>query len=366
MKLIVSTLSLTLALSTLTLAADETDSAASVASGAQASNAPVERTEPNPERNRLSNLALTSDPLTEVLQLDTGKDGEQLLAFYRTEGTGITQGGVILFPDEQTHMDWPDDLSHLRQGLSDHGWYTLALYLPDSGINPLPERTLPVLSAIKVASSQAQPSAPLSDAEEGGTPDTAENASAPAENTPDSAAEETKEPEEAYQEKVYRLGSTAITHLKQQGPELDRFIVLGVGSGAVWAADFVRKYQEQEELRLVMIDARQPRINAAPDLLTVLPEINSTMIDLYHGQPVSLQQDTNNSAEQRLRLARHKRLNNFHQSRLPVATENWKKDSRWLVKQVRGLIRTYIVTAEKEARERKLNAGSETMEKGPG
>lgn len=121
------------------------------------------------------------------------------------------------------------------------------------------------------------------------------------------------------------MGSTAITHLKQQGPELDRFIVLGVGSGAVWAADFVRKYQEQEELRLVMIDARQPRINAAPDLLTVLPEINSTMIDLYHGQPVSLQQDTNNSAEQRLRLARHKRLNNFHQSRLPVATENWKK-----------------------------------------
>ncbi len=344
-------------------AADETAPAEASASAASPAMPATQRTEPNPDRNRLSNLLQQFDPITEVLQLDTGKEGEQLLAFYRVGGTYAAQGGIIMFPDQQTHMDWPDDLSHLRRDLSDYGWYTLSLFLPDSGRDPLPERTLPVLSAIHANSASAT---------EANT-DPTETAPTPTEpaTEPDSAAENsaerppaTTEASEPYQEKVLRLGNTAINYLKQQEPKLDRFIVLGVGSGAVWAAQYVHNRQNAEDLSLVMIDPEPPAIAGAPELLKLLPEIEATIIDLHHGLPNRLADNRGSAAEQRLRITRHEGMNNYHQSRLPATAENWKKDNRWLVKQVRGLINTYIIKAKKKQKEKEEN--QEATEQAPG
>ncbi|WP_415897537.1 DUF3530 family protein [Neptuniibacter sp. QD72_48] len=329
------------------------------ASATQPSTPTVERTEPSRENNLRQALSSHPDPSTQVLQLDTGKDGEQLLGYYLTEGSGIPQGGVIIFPDELTHMDWPENLNQIRTGLANHGWYTLAVFLPQPAQTPLPKRTLPVLSAIKPTQSPDTPQDSSTEPVEAQEEATTENTETPSDavmnqqenaaNAPTEAVQEQEE-KENYQEIVARLGNTAFEHLKKE-KGVDRVVILGAGTGATWAAQYVQKHQEQQNLRLVLLDARDSITENAPRLLEILPEIKTTIIDLHH----SARRSTNtnhreNSPERRLRLARHKRMNNFHQSRLPQANDNWKKDNSWLFKHVRGMINTYIIKAEQQSR----------------
>ncbi|WP_415900136.1 DUF3530 family protein [Neptuniibacter sp. QD48_11] len=341
------------------LSADEEANAGTekTASAAQSSAPMVERTEPSRENNLRQALSSHPDPSTQVLQLDTGKDGEQLLGYYLTEGSGIPQGGVIIFPDELTHMDWPDNLNQIRTGLANHGWYTLAVFLPQPAQAPLPKRTLPVLSPIKPTQSPDTPqdsSTEPVEAQEKNTEtpsDAATNQQENAANAPAEAeAEQEQEEKENYQEIVARLGNTAFEHLKKE-KGVDRVVVLGAGTGATWAAQYVQKHQEQQNLRLVLLDARDSKTENAPRLLEILPEIKTTIIDLHHSARRSTNTNySENTPERRLRLARHKRMNNFHQSRLPQANDNWKKDNSWLFKQVRGMINTYIIKAEQQSR----------------
>ncbi len=348
------------------------ESAAS-ASGAQPSEPPPPRTEPDVDKNIINNLISRITPETEILQLDTGKEGEKLIGFYRIEGSGFKQGGIIMFPDQKTHLDWPEDMNYLREGLAEYGWHTLAIYLPQEKEAPIPKRTLPVMQAIT-------PSAPTdsetSDSEE--TEDTATEEPAIESSEPATAAttteseaepmqaEETAEPEEKYKEKIFRLGQTAIKHLEQQG--LKRFVVLGIGTGATWAAQYVQKHQETQDLRLLMVDARNPEGPDAPNLMKILPEIKDTIMDLHHTARVPVGQNLQPEApERRLRLARHKRMNNFHQSRMPATRDNWKKDQTWLLKHVRGILNTYVIKAEQNQRSVKLNAPvSKSAEAAPG
>jgi len=347
-----------------------------VASAAQPSTPAVKRTEPNREKNLRQALSSHPDPSTQVLQLDTGKDGEQLLGYYLTEGSGITQGGVIIFPDELTHMDWPENLNQIRTGLANHGWYTLAVFLPQPRPIRLPKRTLPVLSAIKPTQA--------SDSPEGDTTEQAAQENTESENTETAAAiengeqastaetsteaqQDQEEKKENYQEVVTRLGNTAFEHLKKE-KGVDRVVVLGAGTGATWAAQYVQKHQEQQNLRLVLLDARDSTTENAPRLLEILPEIKTTIIDLHHSSRRSTNPNYSvNSPERRLRLARHKRMNNFHQSRLPQTNDNWKKDNSWLFKHVRGMINTYIIKAEQQSRSIDIPSEEESnKEQAPG
>lgn len=358
MKLYSLLLSLSLISSTAFSAEEETSAGTEkTASAAQPSAPTVERTEPNREKNLRQALSSHPDPSTQVLQLDTGKDGEQLLGYYLTEGSGIPQGGVIIFPDELTHMDWPENLNQIRTGLANHGWYTLAVFLPEPTRASLPKRTLPVLSAIKPVQSSDNPQGSSTEPAEaeGGTttentetpPDTATNQQENAANAP---AETEQEEKENYQEIVARLGNTAFEHLKKE-KGVDRVVVLGAGTGATWAAQYVQKHQEQQNLRLVLLNARDSKTENAPRLLEILPEIKTTIIDLHHSARRSTNTNySENTPERRLRLARHKRMNNFHQSRLPQTNDNWKKDNPWLFKHVRGMINTYIIKAEQQSR----------------
>lgn len=332
----------------------------------------IPRTEPNTDKNRILELLKSQDPETEILQLDTGKDDEKLIAFYRIEGSGIKQGGIIMFPDQSTHMDWPDKISYLREGLSDYGWYTLSIYLPQPARNQIPKRTLPVLSAVR-------PNTPnQADSEEGEETEQnliEEKPTPPAEasNNKDAATSEDnaddnaeQEPIEPYQDKTNRLGKAAFNHMKTSD-DLSRFIIMGIGTGATWAAQYVQQNEKEQDLRLLMIDARDPLEDNAPKLLSLLPEISSTIIDLHHSSRITNENNlTPESPARRLRLARHKRLNNFHQSRMPEASDNWKRNNSWLLKHTRGMINTYIIKAEQNKRAIQLDNKDSESEKAPG
>ncbi|MDO6512987.1 DUF3530 family protein [Neptuniibacter sp. 2_MG-2023] len=355
MKLILPILASILTFTSLSYAADNEDSTAAPSETSAPLSPAVQkpRIEPSVDENRIQELVKNTPEETELLQLDTGKADEKLIGFYRTEGSGITQGGIIIFPDQHTHMAWPDNLKYLSEGLSEFGWYTLAIYLPQPAIQPIPERTLPTLSNLT----------PTNTSTESETPEPANNASSTKETSSTPTADTPKEP---YEETIFRLGKTAISYMEARD-NLDRFIIIGIGTGATWAAQYVNKYQEEQDLRLLMVDAKSPTDNSLPNLSNILPEIKDTIIDLHHSSPRSSATNlTQNAPNSRLRLARHNKMDNFHQSRMPAMTDNWKRNSSWLLKHVRGTINTYVIKAEEAERAIKLNNKIPSNEQAPG
>ena len=363
MKLILPILASILTFTSLSYAADNEDSTAAPSETSAPLSPAVQkpRIEPSVDENRIQELVKNTPEETELLQLDTGKVDEKLIGFYRTEGSGITQGGIIIFPDQNTHMAWPDDLKYLSEGLSEFGWYTLAIYLPQPAIQPIPERTLPTLSNLTPTSTspESEDPEPANNASS-----TKETSSTPTADTPKDEATDT--PKEPYEETIFRLGKTAISYMEARD-NLDRFIIIGIGTGATWAAQYVNKYQEEQDLRLLMVDAKSPTDNSLPNLSNILPEIKDTIIDLHHSSPRSSATNlTQNAPNSRLRLARHNKMDNFHQSRMPAMTDNWKRNSSWLLKHVRGTINTYVIKAEEAERAIKLNNKIPSNEQAPG
>lgn len=350
------------------VAAEEPETPASpepTASGSASSTPVIPRTEPDIDQTIISNLSKQASPDTEFLQLDTSKSGEKLFAVYQAESSGVLQGGIIIFPDDKTHFDWPGDLNYLRTGLTEYGWHTLAIYLPQIEAQTIPKRTLPVLKSIQASNSSAEEAgenaAEEAPADQNTDPANAPTESAPAESASENSPAESKEP---YHEQAIRRALAAYAYLQQQ--ETERFIVLGIGTGAIWAAQYVQQFQDSQDLRLVMIDAQQPMLDQSPDLLTILPEIKTTIIDLHHSNRLNTSDRNLISPERRLKIARQKALTNFHQSRLPAARDDWKKGTPWFVKHVRGVLNTYVINAEKGPRMHNKEMKGASNEQGPG
>lgn len=334
------------------------------ASSAAASPPAIPRTEPDPEASLLKELITKHDPITQVLQLTTSKEAEKLIGYYLPAAAPSPLGGIILFPDEQTHMDWPHKYRILREGLADYGWHTLSVYLPRRAEPPIPKRTLPALQAIKPVAETA-PSEIASAAES-----TMPQPESPATNqTAEGTVPKDEEPTidkpetEPYREQVFRLGNSATEYLQQQ--EVERFIIIGVGTGAAWAAQYVEKFQESLDLRLIMIDARTPSGEEVPDLLALLPEIESTILDFHHNtKGASSLLQPHEAPKYRLRTARQNGLKNFYQIRLPAHSTN----EALLLKQVRGQIKRHFIQGEAAAQPTPENntPNSSTKEKAPG
>ena len=221
-------------------------------------------------------------------------------------------------------------VSTLRTGLPDKGWATLSLQLPSPPHTPLPQRT----------SNNAKPAADGS----GDTTDT---------TTADST----------YDQRLAQIADAAFSYLQEREGKL---VVLGIGSGATWATTFVRaREQSSQELSLVMVDSQQPEHPQAPDLMTLLPELSSTVLDLYHGS--TLDENRVANPRSRINLAKRNKLDNYHHSRLPLLPGDRKKRNQWVLSRVRGFMQTYIVDAaeEENPKERRRYSGPKN-ENGPG
>lgn len=72
--------------------------------------------------------------------------GEQpFLGVFKPESRGELRGGVLLLPDRSTHPDWPQVIGPLRRSLTDHGWSTLAIEMPDLPDEPTNEEIITFL-----------------------------------------------------------------------------------------------------------------------------------------------------------------------------------------------------------------------------
>ncbi|MCV6587957.1 MAG: alpha/beta hydrolase family protein [Marinobacterium sp.] len=300
---------------------------------------PPERAVPNPAAAIQTDLARTLDPTTELIWLETGEE-PKTLALSMPHNTAEKLGTVVILHDQRTSADWPELVSTLRKGLPDKGWATLSVQLPDAPYPEIPARELKQAVETAIA---------------GGTPPRDNNTS----------DENTQSDMPTYSQQMGAI-SDAVFEMLQDNRQ--QRVVLGVGTGAVWATAMVRsREQSTRNLSLVLLDSRQPQHSQAPDLMTLLPELKSTTLDMYHGS--TLTRDIAAGPRNRKNLATREKMDNYHQTRLPLLPGDWKKRNQWVLSRVRGFMQTHIVDPAEEKRSKRRRgrryAGPPT-EAGPG
>ena len=274
-------------------------------------------------------LERLSHPLTQVLTLETSF-GESI-ALYQPAAMAEPRGTVILVPDINNHAEWPGELSPLRLGLADDGWHTIALLIPDS---PLTVRR---------------------------------------HNEPEEADTEAAE---AYQNLTQSLIDAALMQANNYGG--DALVILGVGNGVHWAAQTAsqratneaqaaaavaeqRQSAQQNQLPgaeppppiadatansiLVMVDAPAGTdVYAAnmPSLEERLSTLTLPVIDVYRHESLG-HRDPYTAAATRKRLAAAAGLKHYYQRSIRGNGQSWQQSSQWLVKNVRGALRTFAL-----------------------
>jgi len=309
---------------------------------------PVKRAPLRSRETQLSALAQQYQQSGETLWLETS-DGPFLSLFLK-EASGLPQGGIIIIPDENTSPDWPKVTRPLRQRLPLYGWYTLAIALPDRIERVIPKRTLPVLSAVKPTNGDASNNS--TDTETASSDGSSDSVTTIQNQADDKAETDLKQQQEIYTEKVFKRTEAASKRILKQGQ--DRIVVLGIGTGGYWATRFVHQYQGTMDLKLLLVDAREPTDIKQGELNELLRKVKVTTLDLYHGnRPAMTRSEI--LADKRLRNARHYLMNNFHQHRMPILPDNWKSRDQRLVRQVRGMLNTYVIKAEEKSRRLTVN-----------
>ena len=303
------------------------------------------------------------DNATELIQLDGGDD--PFVGFFRQQSGAVNLGGIILIADDQTHPLQNANLEALRKGLTEFGWATLSIPLP-SPIQPLlPKRTLPALKPIKAHT--PKPESPEQETETAATAPPSEPTDAtvvettPATNAPEETSEATVHTSDR-KERITNRGMAAINAL--QSRQISRFIILGSGSGGVWATALATALQENLDINLVLVDPTPSTDISAPDIRSLIPDLEITTLDLYSAAPSA---EVGKSTPHRLRLmtARRKNLGNYHQIRLPNTTQS-PQGYNWLLRTVRGLLETYIINAEPSPKLKKPKAEPEKANQPPG
>ena len=306
------------------------------------------------------------DNATELIQLDGGDD--PFVGFFRQQSGAVNLGGIILIADDQTHPLQNANLEALRKGLTEFGWATLSIPLP-SPVQPLlPKRTLPALKPIKDHAST--PENPESETETTSTAPPSEPADAAASTVVESttATNASKETSEAIvhtsdrKERIINRGVAAINAL--QARQTSRFVIIGSGSGGVWATALATTLQENLDINLVLVDPTSSTDISAPDIRSLIPDLEITTLDLYSAAPSA---EIGKSTPNRLRLmtARRENLGNYHQIRLPNTTHR-PQGYNWLLRTVRGLLETYIINAEPSPKLKKPKAEPEKANQPPG
>ncbi|WP_299204908.1 DUF3530 family protein [uncultured Amphritea sp.] len=278
-------------------------------------------------------LALAHNIETEVIWLDL--NGQKQLALLQQAATATPAGTVMIFSDQSTSADWPAIVHPLRTQLTKFGWNTLSITLPDLPPPPIPKRTLPTLQDRKqiqtptdAANSQTTETAQSTDQKnvktEVSNPDSA------------SAAEKMKE----YQKSISELGQDAAKQLADAKGDLK--IILGVGESATWAMHYFMQDETQANRFLVLLDPTPVMNENAPNLLQMITEIKAPVIDLWF---------SNNSYKQeratlRKRAASRSGNKEYRQFRLNQQSNDPRREPLWLTRQLRGILKTYILTAE--------------------
>ncbi|MBB2496725.1 alpha/beta hydrolase family protein [Aquipseudomonas ullengensis] len=259
-------------------------------------------------------------PQTEQQQLQAGD--ERFLALWKPANAAEATGVVILVPGADETADWPSVIGPLRTKLTNAGWSTLSLTLPDSPAAPLPTAILPqpivVAPPVDTSAAASQEQDPAS-------------ADKPA---ADAAAAPVAEPAPAAPPvdpavRVFARIEAGIAYAEQQGAQ--SIVLLGHGDGAYWAALFLAEKKPTQVENLLTVAAHLPA-GQQPPLEELIPGLKLATGDFFYKDQASDRSD----AVKRLQASKRLAHPSYVQVALKALPGNNDAEQEQLYRRIRG------------------------------
>jgi hypothetical protein len=306
---------------------------------AAAEPAPVQ---PTPAAVAGDRNAALSDriPSEQVLWLQAGAD--RFLARYQPDLTGQPRGTAIVLHDSGRHPSWPATVAALIDELPLHGWGVMAIELPA----PALDRSAALAAATPPATAPPATSPPAT-AEPAPPPATASPTAPAAPGAPAIPAAE-PEPALAGPELIERQSqariAAALNHLIEQ--KQTQVAVIGFGSGALRAAEFVRRRAADNgagaTAPIAALALIEP-LDHLPGLTETLPQLLPATV--LPALDLALRNDrrARAEAEARRRAVLHQRGRDYQQVELPPVIPALSATHSAVVKRVRGWLQRHVV-----------------------
>lgn len=246
----------------------------------------------------------------ELLQLSAAD--ETFLALWKPAVQAEASGVLVLIPGTGESADWPLVIAPLRRQLTEFGWSTLSISLPDPLSKPLP--------------------APAQDA--ASTPPVKEGESAtdsPAETAPatEPAKATDQAPLPAYRQQVMARLDAALQAAREKKPA--RLVLLGHADGAYWATAYLTEKQPDDVSNLLLVAASEPPM-ATPSLTDMISQLKLASGDFYYQD----QPDDRDAARQRLQAGKRQAQPAYLQIAMRRLPGNPEVEATQLLRRIRG------------------------------
>ena len=296
--------------------------------------------------------------LDENAQLWLESEHGRFLSFWQQHRAAESKGALLIIHAEGEHPAWPKIHKPLHDSLPNYGWSTLAISVPKHAQQPIPQRSFPPkvkVSAISVdqeaEENKDQPQEGDKEAEK--NDNNMPTAAAPTTNkpvntTPNPITGQNQISTEIIIEK--RL-ETALAFLHDEGQY--NIIVLGSGSGAIHATEFIRKTTPKIDNPALKAKLKKPfyaliLINADNQLPGQASYSNwfhdpaLPILDIYLADGYGKQND----AKARKILAKQYKAAHYKQVALTSihSEKNWEENK--ISRRVRGFLEKYVAGIE--------------------
>ena len=244
---------------------------------------------------------------------------ERFLALWLPANVGEPSGAVILLPGDAENADGATAVGPLRRKLPDGGWHSLSLTLPD------PDHDAPPLRL---------PEPPTSAAAEAAADGKVETAPSAA---PDPAADGDSR-RSAHAQRVMARIDAGIAFARQQ--QASRIVLLGHGSGAYWATQYLAERQPEDIHNLLLVAAAVPA-GFSPPLDELVPQLELATGDFYYKDQAGDRQ----AALRRLQASKRVKHPTYVQVAMKALPGNRGVEQEQLYRRLRGWLSLNIRAA---------------------
>jgi len=254
-------------------------------------------------------------PQGEQQQLQAGSDS--FLGLWKPANSSNPAGAVVIIPGTGETADWPNAVGPIRNRLPDANWHSLSISLPDLSSDAPQPRV------------EEKPPAPVT-TDSKATPPPNKSVEQATSTEPDKApAQSPDELAKADAERIFARIDAAVTFAQQQKSRT--VVLLGHGTGAYWAARYLKERPQPHAQRLVMVAPMTPT-DASQSLQELAPALKVPTADIFYNDTPSAQEAA------RVRLQASKRLKDTGYTQISLNALHGDKadEQEQLFRRVRG------------------------------
>ncbi|MHA6495498.1 alpha/beta hydrolase family protein [Pseudomonas borbori] len=295
---------------------------------------------PLEERSQATATALTQQVETaEQQQLQT--PDETFLALWLPANVGKPSGVVIIVPGDSESADWPNTVGPLRQKLPNAGWHSLSLMLPDPNQPYLPPRTSAAVADTPAPAGEPAPAAETPPAQEPAAGEDAGADTAATDASEAAPAPVSDDPETQRKNHAARIAAridAGIAFAIQQ--QATSIVLLGHGSGAYWAAQYLAEHPAAPVKNLLLVAAELPA-GYGPALDELIPGLKLATGDFYYKDQLADRQ----AALKRMHASKRHQHPAYVQIAMKALPGNPPAEQEQLYRRIRGWLTQHLQPA---------------------